>query len=131
MPAFGRARGSRRAPSAEYVAAGPGLALVRVEGAGDAASELLVFSGGGVQGFEALPGAPGDDRVGFPVPLDLVLAAGSEFRLLVGGEEGELERPAEAPPAQPPAPRPDPALAEARAEAEREREARGALEREL
>src|SRR4051794_38140430 len=100
-------------PRAEYVAAGAELALVRVTGA-DADSELIVVAGGRAQAFDPLPAAPGDDRVGFPVPLDLVLGAGSSFSMVVRGRSVELGRPEEAGPA-----------------VERERERRAALEREL
>src|SRR4051812_10230244 len=95
MPAFRRGRGPKTAPSAEYVAAGGGLALVRVEGEGLAGAELVVRSGRREQRFDALPGAPGDDRVGFPVPLELLRSAGSQLRLLRGGEEMALAPPRE------------------------------------
>src|SRR3954453_8350824 len=106
MPAFRRGRGPKRAPSAEYVAAGGDLALVRVSGGDLAGAELVVRSGDGEQRFDALPAAPGDDRVAFPVPLGLVRSADSELRLLVAGEEMALARPPEV----------QPELAEARAE---------------
>src|SRR4051794_35468181 len=100
-------------PRAEYVAAGAELALVRVSGA-EAHSELIVVAGGRSFEFDPLPAAPGDDRVGFPVPLDLVLGAGSAFSVVVAGREVSLEAPEEAGPA-----------------VERERERRAAVEREL
>src|SRR3954468_10119173 len=100
-------------PRAEYVAAGAELALVRVSGA-EADSELIVVAGGRSFEFDPLPAAPGDDRVGFPVPLDLVLGAGSAFSVVVAGREVSLEAPEEAGPA-----------------VERERERRAAVEREL
>src|SRR4051794_41744550 len=86
--------GRRGKLPAEYVAAGVDLALVRVEGVG--ATELIVSAGGRSEAFDALPGAPGDDHVGFPVPLEFVLAAGGEFRAVVDGDEGGGERPVEA-----------------------------------
>src|SRR3954462_1363427 len=112
---------------AEYVAAGPDLALVRV--AAPNAEELLVFSGGRVQSFEPLPGAPGDERTGFPVPLDLLRADDAEFRLGSSGDEVALAPPPEAAPV-PRRPAVDPALEEAHAELERERALREELERE-
>src|SRR3954452_19341030 len=120
MPAFRRNRG----PGAEYVAAGPDLALVRVDAA---ASELVIASAGRIETFGALPAAPGNDRVGFPVPLDLLLAADAEFSLVVDGNEGPLVRPRETVDLTP---APDRA-AEARAEAGRERVRREELEREV
>src|ERR671917_290519 len=90
MGPFGRGG----ALTAEYVAAGPDLALVRVSGAG--ATELVVRSGGRAEAFEALPGAPGDDHVGFPVPLGFVLAEDSRFHAFVDGREVAVERPHEA-----------------------------------
>src|SRR4051794_2290274 len=119
MPVFGRGRGPKTAPSAEYVAAGGDLALVRVQGAGSASAELLVRSGGREQRFDALPGPPGDDRLAFPVPLELVRSSGCELRLVADGEEVALAPPPEV----------HPELAEARAELRRERERRGALGR--
>src|SRR3954451_23900627 len=102
---------------AEYVAAGPDLALVRVEAE---VEELLVFAGGRVQTFEPLPGAPGDAHTGFPVPLDLVTAGGSEFRVVAGGREMGLDAVDEAP-AKPRRPAVDPELTAAREELERVR----------
>src|SRR3954454_5230074 len=121
MPVFGRGRGPKTAPSAEYVAAGGDLALVRVQGAGSPSAELLVRSGGREQRFDALPGPPGDDRLAFPVPLELVRSSGCELRLVADGEEVTLAPPPEV----------HPELAEARAELQRERERRAALEREV
>src|SRR5215208_4583087 len=126
MTRLGRGRsGSAGEPTAEYVAAGPDLALVRVGGL-DAVDELLVFVAGRVQSFEPLPAAPGDDRIGFPVPLRVLSAADAEFRAVSGSAERVLPRPVEAGTAPVPEP-PHPA----QAEAERERERRQALEREL
>src|SRR5918998_1893183 len=105
MSAFGRGG----ALSAEYVAAGADLALVRVSGAG--ATELVVEVAGQVEAFDALPGAPGDDHVGFPVPLDLVRAPDSSFHAVVDGGEVPVARPVEAG-ARPPAPRGPDAVAE-------------------
>src|SRR3954464_13272882 len=115
MPVFGRGRGPKTAPSAEYVAAGGDLALVRVQGAGSPSAELLVRSGGREQRFDALAGPPGDDRIAFPVPLELVRSSGCELRLVADGEEVALAPPPEV----------HPELAEARAELRRGGRARG------
>src|SRR5688500_17682160 len=111
MSPLGRGRGGGAGDLVvEYVAAGADLALVRVAGASAPPTELIVFAGGQVETFEALPAAPGDDRIGFPVALDLVEAADAEFRLVVDGAEMAIARPREARPAAPPA---HPAIAEA------------------
>src|SRR5215211_6857491 len=109
-PLGGGRSGRQSEPRAEYVAAGGDLALVRVSGAAEPPSELLVFAGGRVHSFEPLPGAPGDDRTGFPVPLDLVTGTGSKFRLVAGDSELGLPRPQEAPPAKPSPPTPPPTV---------------------
>src|SRR4051794_10976932 len=96
MTPFGRGGSPRRGLEAEYVVAGPDLALVRV-GAGSPDVGLLVFAGGALHSFEPLPGAPGDDdRAGFPVPLALVRAGDADFRVVIDGAEVQIEPPNEA-----------------------------------
>src|SRR5215213_1411131 len=135
MSPFGRGRRPEGAPSAEYVAAGPDLALVRVFAAGEVA-ELVVFAGGRVHSFDPLPGGPGAESVGFPVPLGLVRARDGEFRVVVDGDEVQIAPPDEAgarAPREVAAPGPDAGreLADARRDADAERRRREELEREV